>query len=123
MAVEDGAIIATLLGFYQRSRSPTLNHITLRETLRLYENLQKERTTMLTLGSISNQQLYHLEDGPEQEERDRILKSAQWQEKAGNESEPFIWVDVFHQKAVVGRDAIGDAAKKWQGTMKLAGPQ
>ncbi|KAF2703234.1 putative salicylate hydroxylase [Pleomassaria siparia CBS 279.74] len=113
MAVEDGAIVATLLGLYQQSHSESLPTLTLPETLKLYESVQKARTTTLHLGSISNQHLYHLDDGPEQEERDRILKAADWKDKPDGESEPFIWIDVGYQKAVVGRDAIGDAKKKW----------
>lgn len=114
MAVEDGAIIATLLGLYQQAHTKSCQHLTLRETLKLYESLQKSRTTTLHSGSVSNQHLYHLDDGPEQEERDRLLKAAQWQEKPDEEAEPFIWIDVRYQKAVLGRDAVGDARKKWE---------
>lgn len=77
MAVEDGAIIATLLDLYQQAYSQSLQHPTLLQTLKLYESLQKARTTTLHLGSISNQRLYHLDDGPGQETRDLILKAAQ----------------------------------------------
>lgn len=114
MAVEDGAIIATLLGLYQRDSSTLPKRLTLSETLKLYESVQKARTTTLHLGSISNQHLYHLDDGPEQEERDRILKAAQWQEKPGEEPERFIWMDARYQRDILGRDAIGDAKKKWE---------
>jgi salicylate hydroxylase len=114
MAVEDGAILATLLGLYQLAQSQSLPHSTLPETLKLYESLQKARTTSLHLGSISNQHLYHLDDGPEQQERDRILKAAKWEEISSRETEPFIWIDVRYQKGVLGRDAIGDAERKWE---------
>jgi salicylate hydroxylase len=114
MAVEDGAIIGTLLGLYQQANSTLQQHLTLADTLKLYESLQKARTTTLHLGSISNQYLYHIGDGAEQEERDRILKAAQWKERPEGESEPFIWIDVRYQKAILARDAIGDAKKKWE---------
>ena len=117
--MEDGAIIGTLLGLYQGARSQLLQHTTLSETLKLYESLQKERTTTLHLGSISNQHLYHLDDGPEQEERDRFLKAAQWKEKPNGETEPFIWMDVRYQKAILCRDAIGDARKRWEETTRI----
>ncbi|KAH7125110.1 putative salicylate hydroxylase [Dendryphion nanum] len=116
MAVEDGAIIGTLLGLYQDARLRSLKAPSLAETLKLYESLQKARTTNLHLGSISNQHMYHIDDGPEQEERDRILKAADWQEKPEGEEEPFIWIDVRYQKAILGRDALGDAKKKWEET-------
>lgn len=113
MAVEDGAILATLLGLYQLAQSQSLPHSTIPETLKHYESLQKARTTSLHLGSMSNQHLYHLNDGQEQQERDRILKAAKWEEKLSGESEPFIWIDVRYQKGILGRDAIGDAEMKW----------
>lgn len=114
MAVEDGTIIANLLGQYQTARNKSLPHPTLPETLKIYESLQKKRTTTLTLGSIANQHLYHLDDGPEQEERDQILKQATFQELPDGSSEPFIWIDLRYQKAVLARDAVGDAMKKWE---------
>lgn len=117
MAVEDGAIIAVLLGQYQHAVNKSLPHPSIPETLKLYESLQKTRTTTLHLGSISNQHLYHLDDGPEQEERDRILKNAKFQELPDGVSEPFIWIDLRYQKAILGRDAVGDAKKKWEETV------
>lgn len=113
MAVEDGAIIATLLGLYQQSDVKLKERLSMAETLKLYESLQKARTTTLHLGNLSNQHLYHLEDGAEQEERDAILKAAQWQERPEGESEQFIWIDVRYQKAIVARDAVADAKEKW----------
>ncbi|PVH97216.1 FAD/NAD(P)-binding domain-containing protein [Periconia macrospinosa] len=117
MAVEDGAIIAVLLGLYQHAEKNSLPHPSIPETLKLYESLQKKRTTTLHLGSISNQHLYHLDDGPEQEERDRILKEAKFQELPDGSSEPFIWIDLRYQKAILGRDAVGDARDRWEETM------
>jgi salicylate hydroxylase len=113
MAVEDGAIIANLLGQYQSAKSRSQPHPSLPETLKAYESLQKSRTTTLTLGSIANQYMYHLNDGPEQEERDRILKQAGFEELPDGMSEPFIWIDLRYQKAVLARDAMGDAKSKW----------
>ncbi|KAF2022177.1 FAD/NAD(P)-binding domain-containing protein [Aaosphaeria arxii CBS 175.79] len=114
LAVEDGAIIATLLSLYQKAASLTSTRIpTLPETLQLYEEIQKTRTTTLHLGSISNQKMYHLDDGPEQEERDRILKAATWVERPEGKAEPFLWIDYSYQYEMLSRDAIGDARRKW----------
>lgn len=116
MAVEDGAALATLLGLYQqalRRNSPEANQMIIAEILENYEALQKARTTIMHSGSISNQHMYHLEDGDEQEERDRILKSAEWKERPLREIEAFIWIDVRYQRAVVGRDTIADARAQW----------
>ena len=114
MAVEDGTIIANLLAAYQDAKARELTHPPLPDTLKLYESLQKERTTTLHLGSISNQRLYHLNDGQEQEERDKIFKNASFEDLPDGSSEPFIWIDARYQKAMLGRDAVGDAQKKWE---------
>ena len=114
MAVEDGTILASLLSQYQSAKSRSQPHPSLLETLKAYELLQKGRTTTLTLGSIANQQMYHLNDGPEQEERDRILKQAKFEELPDGMSEPFIWIDLRYQQAILSRDALGDAKTKWR---------
>ncbi|CAI6335485.1 unnamed protein product [Periconia digitata] len=114
MAVEDGTIIANLLAAYQDAKASSLTHPSLPETLKLYELLQKERTTTLHLGSISNQRLYHLDDGQEQEERDLILKNASFEDLPDGSSEPFIWIDARYQKAILGRDVVGDAQDSWE---------
>lgn len=119
MAVEDATIIANLLGSYRLAKSKSLPHPTIPETLKMYESLQKKRTTTLTLGSIANQHLYHLDDGPEQEKRDRILKQATFQERPDGSSEPFIWIDPQYQKAVLARNAVSDAKRKWEEVMAL----
>ncbi|KAK8059944.1 hypothetical protein PG996_009874 [Apiospora saccharicola] len=119
MAVEDGAALATLLGLYQQAlhrnggAEEASKILTIPKILENYEALQKARTTRLHLGSISNQHLYHLHDGKEQEERDRILRATEWKERPIGEAEAFIWIDVRYQMAVVGRDTISDARVKW----------
>lgn len=123
MAVEDGAIIANLLGRYQSAKSRSQPRPSLPETLKAYESLQKSRTTTLTLGSIANQYMYHLKDGPEQEERDRILKQAKFEVLPDGMSEPFIWIDLRYQKAVLARDAVGDAKAKWDAIVATLGQQ
>ncbi|KAF2650857.1 FAD/NAD(P)-binding domain-containing protein [Lophiostoma macrostomum CBS 122681] len=134
MAVEDGAIIATLLGLQQTHlhqdhprNPPSCSQPTIPQTLKLYERLQKTRTTTLHLGSISNQHMYHLADGPEQEERDRVLRSARWEERPmgedEDEEERFIWIDVRYQKAMLGRDAIGCAIRAWEEFIKTTSEQ
>ncbi|KAK8127972.1 FAD/NAD(P)-binding domain-containing protein [Apiospora sp. TS-2023a] len=118
MAVEDGAALATLLGLYQQALhrnggAEEASKLTIPQILENYEALQKARTTRLHLGSISNQHLYHLEDGEEQKERDRILRAAEWKEKPLGETEAFIWIDVRYQMAIVGRDTIADTRAQW----------
>lgn len=116
MAVEDGAALATLLGLYQQALSRDgagANQLTIPEILENYEALQKARTTTLHLGSISNQYMYHLDDGGEQEGRDRTLKAAEWKERPLGETEAFIWIDVRYQRAIVERDTIADARAQW----------
>ncbi|KAF2478268.1 putative salicylate hydroxylase [Lindgomyces ingoldianus] len=114
MAVEDGAVLGILLGLYQDSitgsPSPSPN-VGIPDVLKMYEGLQKKRTTTQVKGSISNQHMYHMPDGPEQRERDRILKSASWVRKEANEN--FVFIDVKYQGILMGFDAIKEAREVW----------
>ncbi|KAF2731483.1 putative salicylate hydroxylase [Polyplosphaeria fusca] len=113
MAVEDGAVLGTLLGLYTNSARSNDQSTTppLKTVLELFEKVQKERTTMNVRGSASNQKLYHVGDGPEQVERDKILKAATLEEK--QEDEEFLVIDVRYQKKLLGRDCIAEAEAAW----------
>lgn len=124
MAVEDGAVLATLLGLYQQAMQQVddaapKRQLTVPNILRSYEALQKIRTTTMQRGSVENQHVYHIADGAAQRARDEILGAATWREKAPGEAEPFIWIDVRYQKAIVGRDTIEDAGTVWEELISL----
>jgi salicylate hydroxylase len=54
--------------------------------LDIYERCRKERTEMIVKRGNLQQYLYHLHDGPEQEERDRKMR-------AQEEGEALAWRD------------------------------
>src|SRR5882762_2074428 len=71
-AVEDGAVLGALFEKVQeKSQLPDL--------LVIYEAIRKARTTQVVKGSTSLRDIFHMHDGPQQQERDRQL----------SEQEPF----------------------------------
>ncbi|KAJ7702205.1 hypothetical protein B0H17DRAFT_1194722 [Mycena rosella] len=69
MAVEDAAVLGVLLSRISRhDQLPTLLHA--------YQDLRYDRTTETQLAARTNHNIFHLEDGPEQEERDRSMRTA-----------------------------------------------
>lgn len=67
MALEDAAVLGECLG-----RITSKDDVKL--ALQTYENCRKERTTRVVQRGNVQQYLYHLHDGPEQQERDRIMQ-------------------------------------------------
>ncbi|KAL6351746.1 hypothetical protein LRP88_14951 [Fusarium phalaenopsidis] len=78
MAAEDGAVLGKLLGLLSRSKLYAAGRNTglVPEILKLYETLRKVRTTLNVQGATSNQDAFHLPDGPLQEARDAWLLSS-----------------------------------------------
>jgi salicylate hydroxylase len=66
MALEDSIVLGECL-----SRITSKCSAEKQMALRVYENCRKDRTEMV--GNLQ-QYLYHLHDGPEQEERDRRMR-------------------------------------------------
>lgn len=66
MCIEDGAVLGKLLEYFP-------NKSDLKKVLQLYEKCRKARTERIVARGNLQQYLYHLEDGDEQRERDRIL--------------------------------------------------
>lgn len=115
MAVEDGAVLGVLLGNLNRSglQKPA-SHIP--DIFRLYEALQKTRTTTNVKGAIANQQMYHMPDGPEQRARDAELAIADWKK-----SSSFLWADMEYQKSLLAFDSMGAAEKAFDRWIKDLG--
>ena len=65
-AMEDAAVLAEELG------SVTVDKA--QEALARYVSRRAHRAAMVQEASLANMELYHLPDGPEQEERDRKLR-------------------------------------------------
>jgi salicylate hydroxylase len=131
MAVEDGAVIGTLLGRLQvsldlepRKDQPEI----VSEILSLYESLRKKRTTTNVQGMCDNdvldstddrdagavacQDFYHLRDGDEQVYRDGLLQqydcTGKWPANC-----KWNWGDAGYQQALLGFDAVDDAHRQF----------
>ena len=110
MAVEDGAVLGVLLGRLNRSglQKPA-SYIP--DIFRLYEALQKTRTTTNVKGAIANQQMFHMPDGPEQRARDAELATVDWKKPSS-----FLWADIKYQKSLLAFDSMTATEKafdKW----------
>lgn len=75
MAIEDAAVLGSLLS---RLEHPAQ----LMTLLRAYEMLRHARTAETQASSRLNQHIFHLPDGPEQQERDLNMRAAMKFEKA-----------------------------------------
>jgi len=69
MSIEDGAVLGECL-----SRISSKSTTEKKKALRVYEECRKGRTKMVVERGNVQQYLYHLHDGPEQEERDRKMR-------------------------------------------------
>jgi 2-polyprenyl-6-methoxyphenol hydroxylase-like FAD-dependent oxidoreductase len=75
-AIEDGATLAGCLSASDGRDIPA--------ALRRYEAIRLPRTSRVQAASMANKARFHLEDGPEQEERDRLMAtgSTDWSNSA-----------------------------------------
>ena len=118
MSLEDAAVLGECL-----SRLPSLPHITTsysssstgkpspeakRLALRTYENCRKERTEMVVKRGNLQQYLYHLHDGPEQEERDRKMRMV-----PTPEGEALAWRDPGLAPRLLGYDCVRAVDEIW----------
>lgn len=123
MAVEDGAILGSLLTKWQEL--PTSSGLDQAETnkqlaslLRFYQELRQKRTEVNVAGAVGTRHYYHLVDGKDQEERDKFLAAlmrTQWQGPC-----PFNWADAEYQRSLLGFDVCADAEQrfeKWAATI------
>ncbi|KAH8699018.1 putative monooxygenase [Talaromyces proteolyticus] len=94
-AIEDGAVIAVVL-----SRLPDTSPESINKSLRVYEQVRKERAeTLVELAAASGRTL-HLGDGAAKEERDKQFAAL----KQGNGKVPDKWADADVQKNIYGFD-------------------
>jgi len=114
MALEDGAVLGNLL-------SRISHRSQLRGLLEAYEDLRLERTAAVQHSSRLNQHIFHLPDGPEQQERDENMRRAMALECSedsraipceldGNQNQ---WADKKKTDALFGYDADIEADKWW----------
>lgn len=125
MAVEDGAVLGSLLGAMAQvaASSSFPRHVDpVAAALALYEEGRKSRTTLNVQGALANRDFYHMVDGPEQAHRDSLIKDWDWD--AGRPS-VYKWVDKKYQTDLLGHnviDATRSAFEAWYEAVKLVGP-
>ncbi|KAE8449880.1 hypothetical protein EG329_007357 [Mollisiaceae sp. DMI_Dod_QoI] len=103
MALEDGAVLGECLG-RMKGRSAEEKRV----ALGVYERCRKGRTEMVVERGNLQQYLYHLEDGEEQEERDRRMRMVPTE--AG---EALAWRDPELSPRLLGYDHVKDVEANW----------
>ncbi|XRM36620.1 hypothetical protein ABZX51_000114 [Aspergillus tubingensis] len=112
MAFEDGAVLGECL-----SRLPSGPNVSKSSpefiaakchALAVFEKCRKQRTQMVVERGNKQQYLYHLHDGPEQEERDRKMRMV-----PTPEGEALAWRDPGLAPKLLGYDHIADVDAKW----------
>lgn len=102
-AIEDGAVLGKLFEFIQDKSQ-------LADLLQVYESIRKSRTTQVVKGSTALRDIFHMEDGSQQQERDRQLLSEE-----PFEGYPNRWADPVFQPFLFGYDAAEEAVRAWTG--------
>lgn len=112
MAVEDGAILGRLLSRFSESQ---LQKVSLPSLLQLYEDFRKRRAQTAVQTANGNRTLYHMRDGAEQEERDRLFGEHDWWDE--NRSFPWVFADLQYLHELFGFDSLKsgeDAFDRWK---------
>ncbi|KAL1589679.1 hypothetical protein WHR41_01580 [Cladosporium halotolerans] len=102
MALEDAAVLGEIFGRSANPRDPAEK----RRLLTIYEQCRKPRTEMVVERGNRQQWLYHLHDGPEQEERDRAMQ-------AKEEGEALAWRDSGLSPQLLGYKVEEDVDRFW----------
>jgi salicylate hydroxylase len=98
-SIEDGAVLGLLLGqkyFTSKSQLP--------ETLQLFEHIRKARGEGIARETFKQRTAFHMRNGPEQEQRDRVMLSMLGRELKG--SFPSRWTCPDVQSWLYGYDAV-----------------
>ena len=80
----------------------------LADLLNIFEAVRKARTTRVVEGSTALRDIFHMDDGSQQQERDRQLL-----EQEPFEGYPNRWADPVFQPWLFGYDAYAEAYKAW----------
>ncbi|EME83036.1 uncharacterized protein MYCFIDRAFT_35872 [Pseudocercospora fijiensis CIRAD86] len=108
MAVEDGAVLGRLIVSFAQSGH---DRNSLPELMQLYQDVRKQRTAAVVGTANENRTLYHMEDGPQQEERDRAFDELDRTDE--NARFPWKFGDLKHCKKLFGFDALSSADEAW----------
>ncbi|KIV89302.1 hypothetical protein PV10_08879 [Exophiala mesophila] len=102
MCLEDAAVLGELFSRAPNPRDPQVK----KELLSIYETCRKERTEMVVKRGNLQQHLYHLHDGPEQQERDRKIM-------AKEQGEALAWRDSGLAPKLLGYQVEKDVDQYW----------
>ncbi|KAF7342747.1 FAD/NAD-binding domain-containing protein [Mycena sanguinolenta] len=113
MAVEDAAVLGSLLGHLShRTQLPAL--------LRAYQDIRYERTRETQLAGYANHHIFHLVDGPAQQVRDESMRMAMKAALARSvasvddtEGNANVWADRKKSQRQFSYDAEAEAEKWW----------
>jgi salicylate hydroxylase len=111
MAFEDGAVLGEVLS--RLPNDPSISKTSpeylaeKRHALAVFEKCRKERTQMVVKRGNTQQYLYHLHDGPEQEDRDRKMQMV-----PTPEGECLAWRDPGLAPKLLGYDHIADVSEE-----------
>jgi salicylate hydroxylase len=100
MALEDAAVLGDCLGRIKGKSKREKG-----KALRVYEECRKGRTEMVVQRGNLQQYLYHLDDGPEQEERDRKMRAVPTEP-----GEALAWRDPELSPKLLGYDHVMDVS-------------
>lgn len=100
--IEDAAVIATALN--------CTSNIQL--ALRVYETVRKERAEKIVASASDTSRSLHLPDGPEQEKRDRTIRSAGRKEGPGASDTADKWRDQQWQDYMWGVDVMRETVER-----------
>lgn len=100
MSLEDAAVLGECL-----SHIPSTTATSKTLALKVYEGCRKARTEMVVQRGNLQQYLYHLHDGPEQEERDRQMRMV-----PTPRGEALAWRDPELAPRLLGYDAVRDVS-------------
>ncbi|KAH7399852.1 FAD dependent oxidoreductase [Cadophora sp. MPI-SDFR-AT-0126] len=103
MSLEDGAVLGECLSRISSKSSSSKRH-----ALKIYEECRKSRTEMVVQRGNLQQYLYHLHDGPEQEERDRMMRMV-----PTPKGEALAWRDPDLAPRLLGYCALKDVEEHW----------
>lgn len=104
MAVEDAAVIGNLFSHLtSKAQIPAI--------LKAYESLRLPRSSDTQASSRLNQHIFHLDDGPDQEARDKAMREAM--SGAPTDGNPNQWADKKKCQVQFNYDADGEVDSFW----------
>lgn len=106
MSLEDGAVLGELFSRHSGPLSPQRKV----QLLDIYQKIRAPRTEMVVERGNRQQWLYHLHDGPEQEERDRVMR-------AGEDGDALAWKDRGFAPGLLGWKCEDEVDRHWKSSV------